>query len=138
MALFDPERVAVYRLARQHNRAVHKMLRTANTRGFADAVNQLRRAAMSIPANTLEALGEWRVGKRLNYFQIAKGSAWESWAHTDSLVDFGVLRLADTAEVRELQNQITALLITSVRKLEEQTDSDGTKEHPPPAVQFGI
>jgi four helix bundle protein len=76
MALFDPEKMAVYRLARQHNRAVNDLLKTANTRGFGDLVTQLRRSSTSIPANLLEAAGEWRNGKRLNYLMIAKGSTW--------------------------------------------------------------
>jgi four helix bundle protein len=87
MAKFDPERMAVYRLAREHTRAVHMLTDTVPARGFADLINQLRRAAASIPANVLEAAGEWRVGKRLNYLMIAKGSTCECWAHTDSLVD---------------------------------------------------
>jgi hypothetical protein len=60
MARFDPEKMAVYRLARQHNRAVHALLEAADTRGFADLVSQLRSSAISIPANLLEAAGEWR------------------------------------------------------------------------------
>jgi hypothetical protein len=38
MARFDPEKMAVYRLARQHSRAVHALLEGADTRGFADLV----------------------------------------------------------------------------------------------------
>jgi four helix bundle protein len=120
MARFDPEKMAVYRLARQHNRAVHALITTADTRGFADLVAQLRRSCTSIPANVLEAAGEWRSGKRLHYFMIAKGSTWESWAHTDSMVDFGLVPPKTIAEVRGLQGQITALLITTIRRLEAE------------------
>jgi four helix bundle protein len=120
MAKFDPERMAVYRLAREHTRAVHMLTDTVPARGFADLINQLRRAAASIPANVLEAAGEWRVGKRLNYLMIAKGSTCECWAHTDSLVDFGIVRADAITDVRDLQSQITGLLITTIRTLEAQ------------------
>ena len=120
MAQFDPEKMAVYRLARQHNRAVHALLETANTRGFAELVGQLRSSSISIPANLLEAAGEWRPGKRLHYLMIAKGSTWESWAHIDSMVDFGLVRKSAIGEVRALQGQITALLITTIRNLEAE------------------
>lgn len=127
MARFDPEKMAVYRLARQHTRAVRALLAGANTRGFADLVNQLRRAASSITANILEASGEWRPGKRAHYLMIAKGSTWESWAHTDGLVDFGLVPEAAIAEVRDLQNQITALLITAIRNIEAEADIDAAE-----------
>jgi four helix bundle protein len=125
MGRFEPEKMAVYRLAREHSREVHALLREANTRGFADLVSQLYRSTASIPANVLEATGEWRPGKRLNYLMIAKGSAWESWAHTDTLVDFGIVDGSATAKVRAIQQQITALLITTVRNIEDARD------HPP-------
>lgn len=118
MALFDPEKVALYRLARRHTRAVHGLIQDADTRGHADLINQLRRSAASIPANVLEAMGEWRPGKRLNYLMIAKGSTWECWAHTDAMVDCGLAPATAIADVRDLQRQITALLITSIRNLE--------------------
>lgn len=101
MAYFDPEKMAV--------------------RGFVDLVDQIRRSATSITANVLEAGGEWRPGKRAHYFMIAKGSAWETWAHTDSFVDVGLIPEPEVAEVRALQNEITALLITSIRNLEDST-----------------
>jgi four helix bundle protein len=99
---------------------MHGLLATARTRGFSDLINQVRRSTASIPANLLEAAGEWRPRKRLNYLMIAKGSTWESWAHTDSLVDFGLVKKSEITEVRDVQNQITALLITAIRKFEAQ------------------
>jgi four helix bundle protein len=118
MARFDPERIAVYRLARQHNRALRVLLAGIGRRGFSDLIGQLRSSAVSIPANVLEGIGEWRPGKRLNYMMIAKGSTYECWAHTDSLVDFGLVSPADIAEARDLQGQIAALLTATVHNLE--------------------
>jgi four helix bundle protein len=120
MAVFDPDRLAVYRLARLHSRAVHALISGAQTRGHSDLVNQLRRSTASIPANVLEAWGEWRLGKRLNYLMIAKGSTWESWAHSDTMVDFELVRPHSIADVRDAQQQITGLLIATIRRLEAQ------------------
>ena len=135
MAWFDPDKMAAYRLARRHSRAVRVLLDGADTRGFADLVAQLRASAASIPANLLEAMGEWRTGKRIHYLLIAKGSTWESWAHTDGLVDFGLASPDAIAEVRDLQRQITAVLITTIRNLEGETrmrrsDRARTAKHP--------
>ena len=130
MALFDPERLAVYRLARAHTRAVHELITRANTRGFGDLVNQLRRWS-SIPANVLEAMGEWRPGKRLHYLSIAKGSTWEAWAHTDCMIDFGMVEPLAIRDARDLQKQITALLITTIRNLEQDAQRDGEQPNDP-------
>ena len=118
MAWFDPDKLAAYRLARRHSRAVRTLIEGADARGYADLIGQLRASAASIPANLLEAMGEWRNGKRLHYLMIAKGSTWESWAHTDSMVDFGIVPEAAIGDVRAIQRELTALLITSIRNLE--------------------
>jgi four helix bundle protein len=111
------------------SRAVDALIKAANTRGFADLIGQLRRSTASIPANILESAGEWRTGKRVHYLMIAKGSTWESWAHTDSMVDFGLVPKTAIAEVRDAQGQITALLISTIRNLEAQLAEE---EEPPP------
>ena len=120
MAEFDPEKMAAYRLARRHSRAVRDLISRGNARGHSDLVVQLRRSTTSIPANLLEATGDWRPRKKLNYFLIAKGSTLEAWSHTDSLVDFGVVEEDHIGEARDLQRQVTALLITMVRNLESE------------------
>jgi four helix bundle protein len=124
MAWFDPDKMAVYRLARQHSRAVRDLIDIAETKGFSDLINQFRRSTVSIPANLLEAFGEWRLGKRHHYLLIAKGSAWESWSHADAMVDFGLVPAAAIAEVRDVQQQITALLIATIRNLEAAMAED--------------
>jgi four helix bundle protein len=137
MGVFDPEKMAVYRLARRHSRAVRELIGAVDGRGYSDLIQQLRSSTVSIPANLLEAAGEWRPGKRLNYLMIAKGSTWECWAHTDSLVDFGLVPAAAIAEVRDIQQQITALLITTIRALESaDTRSSRFKDPPSPPPAF--
>ena len=117
---FDAEKMAVYRLAREHTRAVHALLEAADTRGHSGLVRQLRESTASVPANILEAKGEWRPGKQAHYLMIAKGSIMESWAHTDSVVDFGLIEetAAEYHRVRDTQRQIVALLVTMIRRLE--------------------
>jgi four helix bundle protein len=131
MAKFDPDRIAAYRLAREHTREVHKLIARAKTRGHADLIKQYRKAAASVSANILEGIGDARPAKRLNYFMVAKGSAYESWAHTDSLLDLGLVQESAIQPVRNIQNQIAAVLITSIRNLEaELVDRPGHSSVP--------
>lgn len=94
---YDPERLTVYRLARAHTRAVAALLAAASTRGFSDLVDQTRRSTASMPASTTE-----------------------TWAHIDTLVDFGCTSPESIAEIRSLQNQIIALLVTMIKNLQEE------------------
>lgn len=115
---YDPERLAVYRLARAHTRAVAKLLEEADTRGFSGLVDQIRRSTASITGNTKEGYGEESPGRKAQYYAYAKASTSETWAHIDNLVDFGCTTPEATREIRGLQNQIMALLVTMIRNLQ--------------------
>lgn len=115
MARYDPEKMAVYRLARAHTRAIRELIAGARTAGFSDLVNQIRRSAASITANIQEAGTQRMAAKRAYYFEIAKGSTSECWGHTDNFVDFGLAPESAITGIRDLQNQIIALLTTMIR-----------------------
>lgn len=117
---YDPERLTVYRLARAHTRAAAVLLSTAATRGFSDLVDQTRRSAASIPANIKEGYGAESPRRKAQYYAYAKASTTEAWAHVDTLVDFGCTPPESIAEIRDLQNQIIALLVTMIRNLQEE------------------
>jgi four helix bundle protein len=119
---YDPERLAVYRLAREHTRRVNVLIRTCDTRGFADLVDDLRRCCKSLTANVKEGYGEHRPAKKANFYSIAKASATEGWGHIDSFVDFGLVTSRDIAPIRDLQNQIIALLVTMIRTQQSKID----------------
>ena len=120
--VYDPERLAVYRLARRHTRAVRRLLAGARTRGYAALVGQTRRSTASITGNIKEGFGEDTPGRKLQYYGYAKASVSETWGHIDNLVDFGCVAESAIAEVRDLQNQMMALLVTMIRNLRESME----------------
>jgi four helix bundle protein len=117
---YDPERLAVYRRARRHTRAVHELLDRSDTRGYADLVDDLKRCLKSATANIKEGYGEHRPTRKANFYLIAKASVTEAWGHVDSLVDFGIVSSSEIEEIRDLQNQIIALLVTMIRTQESR------------------
>jgi four helix bundle protein len=127
---FDPEKMAVYRLAREHTRAVRAFLAAADTRGYGGLVKQLRESTGSVPANILEGNGAWTPADRAHYFRISRGSLMESWAHSDTMVDFGLIGgdAPEYHEVRDKQHQIVALLTTTVLALEKETEQGNSDE----------
>ena len=116
---FDPERLAVYRLAREHTRAVRDLIAAARTRGFSDLVDQLRRSAASITANVQEGYQEESPREKAHCYAIAKRSAAEAWGHADTMVDFELVEDARVHAVHDLQNQILALLAVMIRNLRD-------------------
>jgi four helix bundle protein len=52
-------------------------------KGNADLVDQLRRAAQSIPQNIAEGAGKFGRADKARFYAIARGSAMESAAHLD-------------------------------------------------------
>lgn len=121
---YDPERLAVYRLARRHTRAICEMLGEADTRGFAFEVSQTRRSTASITSNVKEGYGEESLARKLHYYAYAKASVSETWAHVDNLVDFGCISEDAITEIRDIQNQVMALLVTMIRNLRSRLESD--------------
>ncbi len=119
---YDPERLPAYRLARQHTRAIRALLEKADTRGFSDLVNQTRRSTASIPANIKEGFGEESPGQKAHYYSIAKGSVSETWGHVDTLVDFGCVPEGEIGEVRDVENQLIAVLWSMIKTQREKID----------------
>jgi four helix bundle protein len=107
---------------------MRKLLEKANTRGHADLVDQIRRCCNSVTANIREAYQEFSPGRKAQLYRIARASASEAAGHTDNLVDWGLVEEHETAEVRDRQDQIIALLITLARKQEERAKQEATAE----------
>jgi four helix bundle protein len=87
-------------------------LRVAHSlpRGNADAVDQLRRAAMSIPLNIAEGVGKVSPADRARFFAIARGSAMECGALLDVGRLIGGVAPADFDEGKALLVRIVSML----------------------------
>jgi four helix bundle protein len=118
---YEPERLAAYRLAREHTRLAAELLRAAETRGYAALVDELRRCAISIPANVKEGYGDHRPKRKAHFYYLAKASVTEAWAHVDTLVDLGLVSPGDIHAIRDAQRQLVAVLVTMIRTQEART-----------------
>jgi four helix bundle protein len=79
-------------------------------KGHADLVDQLRRAAQSIPQNIAEGVGKSTRGDRVKYYTIARGSAMECAAHLDVMKVEEVIDELHYARGCELLERIVAML----------------------------
>lgn len=122
-AYFDHERLEVYQVARQFNREVARLLRDI-PRGHSDSKDQLKRSAKSIPRNIAEGGGKWALKDKIHYYHIARGSATESAATLDALVDYDLIEESRTTAPKEVLARVVAMLTGMVRSLEEREGSD--------------
>jgi len=79
-------------------------------KGHADLVDQLRRAAQSIPQNIAEGVGKITRGDRAKYYAIARGSAMECAAHLDVMRIEELIDEHHHARGIELLERIVAML----------------------------
>src|SRR5438552_8035346 len=84
---------------------------TANVpRGNAALLDQLRRAATSIPLNIAEAAGRTGQADAARTYAIARGSAMESAAVLDALLVLNVVEVKTHQRGGELLERIVAML----------------------------
>jgi four helix bundle protein len=79
-------------------------------KGHSDLVDQIRRAAQSMPHNIAEGAGKTTRADRAKYFTIARGSAMECAAHLDVMRVEELLDEQAYARGVELLERIVAML----------------------------
>lgn len=103
------EKLDAYQVAIQFLAYSTELLETF-PRGYSALADQLRRAALSVPLNTAEAVGKTTKSDSARYFAIARGSAFECAAIIDACE---ILSLVDASK----KNQGKALLVRVVSML---------------------
>lgn len=73
-------------------------------------ISQIRRGAVSIPANIVEGYGRRTAADKLQFYYIARGSLNELEYYIDLSSDLGYLTEADCASLQSLRNDVGRLL----------------------------
>ncbi len=74
---FQFEKLEVYQRALDWAEAVESLCETLKGKISYSLLDQLSRAALSIPLNIAEGNGRWHKGEKRQFFWIARGSAFE-------------------------------------------------------------
>jgi four helix bundle protein len=80
--MLDHERLRVYRVAILFSELALRIIERI-PRGAGKLGDQLFRSGTSIPANIAEGVGKRSKAERRNYYDHARGSAFESGSHLD-------------------------------------------------------
>jgi four helix bundle protein len=103
------QRLDVYRCAIELV-AFARLLVQSIPKGHADLVDQLRRAAQSIPQNIAEGAGKTTRADKARYYAIARGSAMESVAHLDVMRVHELIDEEQHARGNALLERVVAML----------------------------
>lgn len=116
--MLDHERLDVYRVSLQFVAWVFS--RVDRMTGYArHARDELIRASQSIPRNIAEGNGKRSSADRKRYFEIARGSAFESAAIIDELCIMRVLEIGETEEGKALVCRLVSMLTKMTEPDEE-------------------
>jgi len=111
--MFGFQRLDAYRASIQFLAAASHLATTV-PRGHAELIDQLRRAALSIPLNLAEGSGKFN-RDAARFYAIARGSALECAAILDALEAMAVFDEAALGEARELLERIVSMLTGLIR-----------------------
>ena len=112
--MHDFRRLIVWQRARELAVVTSKLTRGFPRSDHGVVAGQLRRAALSIPANIAEGCGKSSRKEVVRFFQIASASAMETESHLQVASDLGYLapkaREHTLAEIRSIQRMLSGLM----------------------------
>ena len=103
------QRLEVYRLSIEFHGLLVRCTRE-RVRGYRGVVDQVRRAASSVPLNIAEASGRLQPGEAAHHFAIARGSAMECAAVLDVSRTLGLIGEDNHAEGISQLERVVAML----------------------------
>ena len=111
--MFGFQRLDVYRASSEFLGLTSKLV-TRIPKGHGNLVDQLRRAALSVPLNIAEGSGKFS-RDAVRFYAIARGSALECAAILDALEAMAVFDQAALSQPRELLERIVSMLTGLIR-----------------------
>ena len=112
---FDHEKLDVYRAAIQFV-VVANSIAEVMPPGRSHLVDQLHRAATSIPLNIAEGAGEYSSKEKARFYRIARRSATECAAILDVCESLNLVEPKELMDARELLMRIVAMLVGLVKR----------------------
>lgn len=111
----DPKKLQVYHLAHRLALEVYRITPRLPASERFGLATQLRRAAVSVPANIVEGSVQRLGTGYARYLEVALGSAVEVRYLLDLVCDLGLVSEADLAEGRECSDHVARALQNLLR-----------------------
>jgi four helix bundle protein len=107
----------VWKLARRLSRSAYRLTSLPSLKGHFEIQNQVRRAAISIPANLAEGYGLGTRPQLVRCMRISLGSAYELETHLELIEDLGLAPPDQIGQALAECRQQIGLLIGTLRGL---------------------
>ena len=119
MRKLDHERLEVYRVARELSCEVRRIVvGVPKSARRSDLLDQVLRAASSIPMNIAEGSSETTPGRKAYFYRIARTSATELAAGLDHMVDMRLIAESRAEFAKSLIVRIVSMLYKLTSRIE--------------------
>jgi len=122
-AYFDHEKLKVYRKAVEFIAWVHKIIITIKVK--CPTLDQFERASDSIALNIAEGNGKYSRKDRCRYFDIAKGSCFESAACLDILFSKELINMELLMDGKECLKEIVSMIMGLIKSNSDRVYEQG-------------
>lgn len=116
---FQFEKLEVYLKSLDWMEQVESLCESINGKVSYSLIDQLSRAALSIPLNITEGNGRWHKGEKRQFFWIARGSTFECVPIIQILNRKGLINDQQYANHYEKLDVIAKMLTNLVKSVEE-------------------
>ena len=118
----DFRKIEAYKLAIQLVSDVYKLTKTFPRDELFGLISQMRRAAVSIPANIAEGATRKTKKEYLQFLYTAKGSMAEIECHLEISKNLGYIDEAKSKEIEEFRNLVGSKLFRLTECVEEEVN----------------
>jgi four helix bundle protein len=113
---FPFEQMAVYQKAEAWAEMAENFVLRGRKHSSYGMLDQLSRAASSVPQNVAEGVGKWGSKDRQRYFQIARGSVYECVPILNFLQRKKIITPEERSRAYDLLDEMGAMLTTLIKR----------------------
>lgn len=119
---FRFEQLKVYQLSLQWVRLANNFEVDSNIRSKKSLLDQLSRAALSIPLNIAEGSGRFHDNERRQYFRVARGSIFECVAVLHVMRELESIETNDFAKCYTLLDELSRMVSGLIKAVDSTQD----------------
>ena len=110
--------VDAYKLAKEFANNIYRLLQKFPPEERFALVDQMRRSAISVPANIAEGLGRFSIKERIHFLDIAYGSLTEALCETEIAHDNQYITSEEFASIDNLATRVSMTIYGLKKSLE--------------------
>ena len=127
---FFYRKVDAYQLAKELTKSIYQLLLKFPKEEQYALTDQIRRAAISIPANIAEGLGRFSIKERIHFLDISNGSLTEAMCELEIAYDNHYLTEEEFTDIEQLASRVSMTIYGLKKSLEEKIKNQNMINNP--------